>query len=135
MADESVVEEGLASTLISRRRLIKAGAIVGGTVWVAPVIDSFTSRAAAASEQHYCCCCTDPKNTNAPTFQCESDGIPTSANACITYCQGIVVNGVNAGYQKYEWCGPASTSWNITAGACTGASGQCTPGTVPSLTP
>jgi len=34
---------------LSRRRLLKAGAIVGGTVWVAPVIDSFVNRAAAGS--------------------------------------------------------------------------------------
>lgn len=34
---------------ISRRQLLKGGAIVGGTVWVAPVIESFTTRAAAAS--------------------------------------------------------------------------------------
>ena len=34
---------------ISRRRVIKRGAIVGGAVWMAPVIDSFVTRAAATS--------------------------------------------------------------------------------------
>lgn len=49
MSDESASEVGLASSRISRRNLMKAGAIVGGAVWVAPVIDSFTSVAAAGS--------------------------------------------------------------------------------------
>jgi len=34
---------------ISRRRLIQAGAAVGGALWVAPVVESITSSAAAAS--------------------------------------------------------------------------------------
>lgn len=34
---------------LSRRELIKRGAVVGGVVWAAPVIDSFTSRAVAGS--------------------------------------------------------------------------------------
>jgi hypothetical protein len=133
VADEPVVEEGLASTRISRRGLMKAGAIVGGTVWVAPVIDSFTSRAAAASEQHYCCCCSNPTNSSADAHQCEADGIPTSAATCIAYCQSIIVPGTTsyAGYQNYEWCGPASTGWNTSSGFCTGATGQCTTGSVP----
>jgi hypothetical protein len=121
--DESVVEEGLGSFRISRRGLIKAGAIVGGTVWVAPVIDSFVSRATAASEAHYCCCCTDPTNGTAQPYQCESDGIPTSVSACISYCKSINgTNGSAAGYQKYQWCGPAPTGWNTSSGACIGAS-------------
>jgi hypothetical protein len=49
MPDSSEEEGDLSSSRFSRRSLIKAGAIVGGTVWLAPVIDSFTSRAAAAS--------------------------------------------------------------------------------------
>ena len=127
VADEPVVEEGLGSSRISRRRLMKTGAIVGGTVWVAPVIDSFISRASAQSEAHYCCCCTDPTNSSALPYQCESDGIPTSAAACIAYCQSIIVPGTtsNAGYQKYQWCGPAPTGWNTSSGACSGASGPC----------
>jgi hypothetical protein len=136
VADEPVVEEGLASTRISRRGLIKAGAIVGGTVWVAPVIDSFTSRAAAASEQHFCCCCSSPTNTNADAHQCEADGIPTSASACIAYCQSIIAPaGANAGYQSYQWCGPASSGWNTTSGSCTGPTAKCTTGSVPPPTP
>lgn len=48
MTDKIVTWE-IATSGISRRRLIKAGAIVGASVWVAPVIDSFVNRAAAAS--------------------------------------------------------------------------------------
>jgi hypothetical protein len=134
--DESVVEEGLGSMQISRRRLIKAGAIVGGTVWVAPVIDSFTSRAAAASEQHFCCCCTNPKNPNALTFQCESDGIPSSQAACISFCQSIIAPaGANARYQNFQWCGPASTGWATSGGTCSGPTAPCVIGSVPQPTP
>jgi hypothetical protein len=55
MSEESNAEESLISSPFSRRSLLKAGAIVGGTVWVAPVIDSFVSRAAAASLPPFPC--------------------------------------------------------------------------------
>jgi hypothetical protein len=54
MSEESNAEESLISSPISRRSLLKAGVIVGGTVWVAPVIDSFVTRAAAASAPPTC---------------------------------------------------------------------------------
>ena len=50
MTEENLID-GIATSRISRRSVIKAGAIVGGTVWVAPVIDSFVNRAAAQSNQ------------------------------------------------------------------------------------
>ena len=51
MVDElDVPEEGLQGSRISRRKVLIGAGVVGGTVWVAPVIDSFTSAAAAASE-------------------------------------------------------------------------------------
>lgn len=46
--DDDAAEDSRTS-LISRRRLIKAGAVVGGAAWVAPVVDSFVTAAAAAS--------------------------------------------------------------------------------------
>jgi hypothetical protein len=49
VSDESIPDDGLSGWRISRRSLIKAGAVVGGAVWVAPVIDSFVTRAAAQS--------------------------------------------------------------------------------------
>jgi hypothetical protein len=39
------------SRRITRRDVIKAGAIASGAVWVAPVVDSFVSRAAAKSKK------------------------------------------------------------------------------------
>jgi hypothetical protein len=54
VSDESIVEERPLQSPFSRRSLLKAGAVVGGTVWMAPVIDSFVSRAAAASAPPAC---------------------------------------------------------------------------------
>jgi hypothetical protein len=48
MSNENIDDE-VVSSRISRRTLIKVGAIAGGAVWVAPVIDSFSNVAAAAS--------------------------------------------------------------------------------------
>ena len=42
---------------ITRRDLIKTGAIAGGLAWVSPTIESFTAKASAASVQHACCAC------------------------------------------------------------------------------
>jgi hypothetical protein len=47
LSDETLQEAGPLSSHITRRNLIKAGAIVSGAVWVAPVIDSFVSTAGA----------------------------------------------------------------------------------------
>lgn len=49
MSEQFSVEQGAERTGVSRRTLLKGAAVVGGTVWVAPVIESFTNRAAAAS--------------------------------------------------------------------------------------
>jgi hypothetical protein len=42
---------------ITRRTLIKGAAVTGGLAWTAPVIESFTAKAAAASVAHSCCAC------------------------------------------------------------------------------
>ena len=98
---------------------------------MAPVIDSFVSRGAAASEAHYCCCCSDPTNGTAQAYQCESDGIPTSASACVAYCNSVNgTNGSPAGYQSYQWCGPSPTGWNTSSGSCTSGSGPCQTGSI-----
>ena len=108
MSDDVDVEEagGLSSTLITRRNLIKAGAIVGGVVWTAPVIDSFLSPAGAQSEQHFCCSCYNP--VSGLPFQGESDGTPPSVAACVAYCSGQTPNQ-QVQYQNFTWCGPSAT--------------------------
>ena len=47
--DDETVNDEIGRGGISRRDIFKAGAVVGGAVWVAPGIDSFASRAAAGS--------------------------------------------------------------------------------------
>jgi hypothetical protein len=76
---------------ISRRDLIRRGAIVGGAVWVAPVIQSITSRAMAATATYACCQCTsNPANT--PT-KCSTDSSDTSSqSACQAFCSGGIGN-------------------------------------------
>ena len=49
MDSSNIEEPGILQTGISRRTMIKAGAIVGATLWVAPVVESFITPASAAS--------------------------------------------------------------------------------------
>jgi hypothetical protein len=48
VSDETTPDETSLPGL-SRRNLMKAGAIVGGTIWVTPVVESFLTKAAAES--------------------------------------------------------------------------------------
>jgi hypothetical protein len=131
MADEPMTEhEGLGSSRISRRSLIKAGAIVGGTVWVAPVIDSFVSRAAAASLLHYCCTCFGDTSTHNASPQCEQDNSPTSASACVAYCQ-FENSSRGTAFQSYVWCSGSSTAYTCNAIPFNGTSGVCSGGCAP----
>jgi len=78
---------------ISRRNLLKRGAIAGGTLlWVAPVIKSLTPPAFAAEpspeptpppQNGDCCCTCRQEDTNA-TF-CRQ---VSSQSACDQQCQG-----------------------------------------------
>jgi hypothetical protein len=72
---------------ISRRDLIRRGAIVGGAVWVAPVIQSLTSRAMAGSN-FYCCQCLSHSGTSMTPTHCN----PTSSGSC-TDCRNYCSNG------------------------------------------
>jgi hypothetical protein len=47
--NDDVDTEDRGASGITRRNVIKAGALVGGGVWAAPVVDSFVTRAAAGS--------------------------------------------------------------------------------------
>ena len=95
-----VLGEGITKRGISRRNLIKGGVIVGGTLWVAPVVESFTSKAygATASQLNYCCSCWPLVGT---VYQGESDNHPPTASDCASYCAGL-------GYTSYTWCGPST---------------------------
>ena len=99
--DEPVVEEGLGSSRISRRGLIKAGAIVGGTVWVAPAIDSFTNVAAAQSGMHACCQCSNSASGASPGY-CEKDDFRE------TTCQS---DCLSHGFSYYQYCGPSPATY------------------------
>jgi hypothetical protein len=78
--------------MISRRNLIKGGAVVGGTVWVAPAIESFVSRASAASVLHACCECYD----STPVFLAAAADDYTDAG-CRLACD-LATPGVSSGF-------------------------------------
>src|SRR5437660_874002 len=98
---------------MSRRDLLRRGAIVGGTLlWVAPAIQSITPAANAAdervgSEQHFCCFCNNS--------QCLNDGVPKTQTDCDTFC-------VSVGSTRKEFFGPRSTPYS-----CTGGGVGCSP--------
>ncbi|MGH9298220.1 MAG: hypothetical protein ACRDZP_09660 [Acidimicrobiales bacterium] len=127
MSDESIVEEGVMSSRFSRRSLIKAGAIVGGTVWVAPVIDSFANAAAASSQLNYCCTCF---GSTSSFDQCIEDSHPPSAAACQSICASF-----GAGYTTYIWCAGSKTAYGCNAAPAIGvdlpSNGLCTGGCAP----
>lgn len=95
MEDDAVVEEGsLLSSVISRRNLIKAGAIVGGVVWAAPVIDSFASPASATSlvnYQHGCVLCfyLNTSDTAVLFGAATDDPTPTNQADINTLCSQL----------------------------------------------
>ena len=97
----------------SRRTLIKGGAILGGTIWVAPVIDSLTNKAAAQSNANYCCSCWPglPEGAGLPLkYQGEADEHPPSSQACAAYCLSL-------GYTNYTWCGPSAAALTYNSNA------------------
>jgi hypothetical protein len=105
---------------MTRRDLLRRGAIVGGTLlWAAPAIQSIAKPAfaqpAAGSTPHYCCFCTGG-TTAAQGGQCLNDGIPASANACCTFCAGI-------GATNWSWCDNRPTAYGCVPP--TGCAGTC----------
>lgn len=126
MGNETDSEEaGGSDRTFSRRTLIKGGAIVGGTLWVAPVVESFTSKAWGASAAHYCCSCWNPVSPGTDPNQGEADGHPPTLNDCVTYCK-------TGEYQNYAWSQPRSTPLSYLADV---PNPGCYQGTLPNLTP
>lgn len=77
---------------VSRRELLKKGAIVGGTLlWTTPVVQSLTppASAQAGSPNGFCscCCCTNPVPIGGGgSIQCFTDSF--SFAACAGFCAG-----------------------------------------------
>jgi hypothetical protein len=75
---------------MTRRDLIRKGAIVGGLVCTAPVIQSMTTPASAENFSQNCegcCCCDLPSNPGPGGTQCFQDGI--SPAACRSMCSSL----------------------------------------------
>jgi len=111
MEQDSGIEEvvGEGGRRISRRTLIKGSAVVGATVWAAPVVESFTSKAFAGSVFYYCCACEDGRKS---TVQPEEEGgqAPSTLADCVAYCAGK--NSQSTQYTNYIWCGPSKTEYS-----------------------
>jgi hypothetical protein len=69
---------------ITRRELLKRGAVAGAVAWSVPVVQSMRVPAYAASAPiRTCCQCVTGGPSNEP---CESDGF--SCGACQQFCEG-----------------------------------------------
>ena len=116
MGSETDIEEaGGSDRIFSRRTLIKGGAIVGGTLWVAPVVESFTSKAWAASEVHYCCACYTPVVSGDFANNGVSDGHPNSVQACVDFCNGSLLTVQTEQFRAFAWTGPRPTPLTYSA--------------------
>jgi len=101
---------------VSRRELVRKGAIVGGAIWVSPVIQSIATPAYAQASppRSTCCLCKQPPRQP----QCHVDDF--TCDKCIEFCAD---NGGVAAYMVGTAC------------ACLGRPKQCVPDpTVPNAT-
>jgi len=135
MEQDSGIEEvvGEGGRRISRRTLIKGSAVVGATVWAAPVVESFTSRAFAGSLPNYCCACGSPSSTQPTDVataikngkldppqanQSVSDNHPPSVADCVAFCNGTPGAPLQPyAYTKFIWCGPSPTGFSAGTGS------------------
>ncbi len=104
MSDE-IRNEGATPSGISRRDVLKRGAIIGGALWAAPTIQSLTNAASAQTGspviiKHICCICRNhPTRTPADVVEScngETDTIQDEAD-CVEVCGG-------QGFPEYEYC-------------------------------
>ena len=92
MSDEPTNDNLRREFGLTRRDLMKRGAIVGGTLlWAAPVIQSITAPSAYAASLHACCQCA---RRNKSGVRCAQDDISPSecAAQCSTPKKNHVVN-------------------------------------------
>jgi hypothetical protein len=68
---------------LTRRDLLKRGAVAGAVAWSAPVILSLRAPAFAQGYQRTCCQCVTGGPENEP---CESDSF--TCETCIRFCEG-----------------------------------------------
>jgi hypothetical protein len=102
---------------LTRRDLLKRGALAGAIVWSAPVVMSIRTPAYAASPAiRSCCQCVTPGPTNEP---CESDGF--SCLACQNFC---AAKGGVLKYAQGDGC-------SCIRGVCRGFDGPCDQQTCP----
>lgn len=99
---------------VSRRELIRRGAVVGGTlIWATPAIQSLATPAfaqATPAVTHVCCFCTGDNpaipGAPSPSTQCFENGFPPD----LIRCQGICAS---LGYDPLQ-----SQFDSSTVGAC-----------------
>jgi hypothetical protein len=98
---------------MTRRDLIRKGAIVGGLVWSAPVIQSITTPASAngvvngSQSCESCCCCF----TGVGQFQCSNDHFTQAT--CEAHCR-------DAGSRFLNFCSGTSAGFGGGGCACLG---------------
>jgi hypothetical protein len=97
-----LVTDKALSSRVSRRRVLQGAAVIG-SVWVPPVVESFTTPAAAGSMLGCCTCIREPSPLPFGYAL-----VPT-AGACAAYCASLT--GLGPFFYKQGWfvffCGPS----------------------------
>jgi hypothetical protein len=93
---------------LTRRDLLRRGAIVGGTLlWAAPAVQSITKPAYAntvqGSARYYCCYCWRPTKPGGTSCTCAANGapplVPNNDADCAALCrsQGFANHDFDSG--------------------------------------
>jgi hypothetical protein len=95
---------------ISRRELLRRGAIVGGTlVWATPALQSLAPPAYAQYARCGCCYCWDGDKQTTTHDACldnGSSGLLADAESCRSWCGSTASGGP---YQFSEYCSAATS--------------------------
>jgi hypothetical protein len=120
--------EQVTKSGVSRRDMLRRGAIVGGALWVSPVIQSLTNaaygQAPSNPQNHFCCSCGP-----AGSAVCHADGNTNteglSPAACEQHC--LTSHGTTiwqhcscVGPCTAAACGPATGNRCVGYGNCVG---------------
>lgn len=116
MAEQSDSE---ARRGISRRDLLKRGAIVGGTLlWAAPVVESLAAPAFASTSPVFqsCCECAGTKNGNTVYYALVDD---YDCATCESACPNAAPPGVTSGHMVKLYHGTnCQTQGGTNSGMC-----------------